>query len=742
MSADAAAYTKHVQVMLGDVPCRTTTFVADSELLCIGVEAGSGVHDVQVRISDPFFSDKVMASRGSEGNSSTTVMSPQVLTNVGMLGRGVLRPVFFVGGINFLSVGYRNPVAPVPGKASPTPSGPSNTSRAMAQTCELLLRSSCRNTSRFASRVSWLDDLLSASECGKSPSESNTTLPGGLLRDVYTLLFPYRHADVVSDLWTDVAAAFLEATKALDANNSNRSVHTPSQTKGITNRRILEALNCSARSAPLHKSETPALATQDMEIKLDGPVRAVATVMGRVFIGGGFRTASRSKTSQPLLVNHIFEFNNVACSSVEGESGAISLSRTADTAGIAGDGRIQRTPSRSGYKTEFLQSMGSGTDGPVHSMDIYQGLVVVGGTFGHVYSPFPDSRLHSGGLAAWHPNRSEWSLIGRTPHPDASVLQVKTYRNQLYIAGRFREVGGVVVNNVAVHDGDAAAEGGWRSLASGLHGGHVTSLQFVGNEVVVGGDFVRAGDGTLVKNIARWDGNEWQRMADQTCLQQCKLAAGKDQFVCQERNCELDGMVTALASSGSAVYAAGRFTMAGGHPASGIAQYYGGLWHPLPPVQGQIFSLLFVHREWAGEKSGSTFSDSIRKQPCLLAAGQFPERQTKVMRICIPDMGAPLPGLNYSAPSNGSSSDWRTNASQASLTNRNTNVSNQTRSTGDSREGLDFDFDRFLRADQRPLPFHVPFNNWEIVPANDPAGLQGKNEALILQQFTETELEP
>ena len=69
-------------------------------------------------------------------------------------------------------------------------------------------------------------------------------------------------------------------------------------------------------------------------------------------------------------------------------------------------------------------------------------------------------------------------------------------------------------------------------------------------------------------------------------------------------------------------------------------------------------------------------------------------------------------------------------------------MSNQTRSTGDSREGLDFDFHRFLRADERPLPFHLPFSNWEIVHANDPAGLQGKNEALILQHFTETELEP
>jgi hypothetical protein len=99
-------------------------------------------------------------------------------------------------------------------------------------------------------------------------------------------------------------------------------------------------------------------------------------------------------------------------------------------------------------------------------------------------------------------------------------------------------------------------------------------MAFVGNELIVGGDFVKAGE-TLVNNIARWDGSQWQRMADKDCAKECELANGPDRFLCQKHNCELDGMVTVLASHGAAVYAAGLFRKAGARPALGLAQYFG-----------------------------------------------------------------------------------------------------------------------------------------------------------------------
>jgi len=198
---------------------------------------------------------------------------------------------------------------------------------------------------------------------------------------------------------------------------------------------------------------------------------------------------------------------------------------------------------------------------------------VIGGSFGQVY-PVEGNPIISGGLAAWNPIKAEWLLIDRTPLRDAIVSQVKSYRNVLYIVGRFKDVGGSKnVNHVAMHRGDSTTAGGWSGFLTGLHGGHAVCLAFIGNEMIVGGTFERAGE-TLMENIARWDGRQWQRMANKNCARQCDLSNGPDRFMCKEHNCELDGMVTALAANGGSVYAAGQFQLAGAHPAHGIAQYY------------------------------------------------------------------------------------------------------------------------------------------------------------------------
>ena len=63
------------------------------------------------------------------------------------------------------------------------------------------------------------------------------------------------------------------------------------------------------------------------------------------------------------------------------------------------------------------------------------------------------------------------------------------------------------MNNVVVHRGDSASAGGWTGFSTGLVGGHTVCITFVDNEVIVGGNFVRAGE-TVVNNIVLWDGRE------------------------------------------------------------------------------------------------------------------------------------------------------------------------------------------------------------------------------------------
>ena len=516
-----------------------------------------------------------MATSKVETNKSksTTIAYPVKFINTGKLSQGLLRPLFLVGGINFLSIGYRS-LSPLPLPAPkalfngttiiPPPRSPTNISLAFAQSCELLLRSSCKNGSFLKDELRWNDASTSFQKnCSATPFFSIS-----LLAQVYNILFD--HDLNRSMMLTDVIDYFanFNGSGYFNVNGSRVAPHN------ITSRSLVDLFNCSASAAhpprhtttapPIHEIiNKPIVTTAQVNIHLDGPVRALSTVMGRVFVGGGFQKILGAGYSVPLVVNHVFEFTNIGSVGIGGDGG---ISKD-------GDGRGQRSRSGSGYKTPLVESLGDGTDGPVHSMTSYHNMIVIGGSFGQVY-PVEGNPIISGGLAAWNPIKAEWLLIDRTPLRDAIVSQVKSYRNVLYIVGRFKDVGGSKnVNHVAMHRGDSTTAGGWSGFLTGLHGGHAVCLAFIGNEMIVGGTFERAGE-TLMENIARWDGRQWQRMANKNCARQCDLSNGPDRFMCKEHNCELDGMVTALAANGGSVYAAGQFQLAGAHPAHGITQYY------------------------------------------------------------------------------------------------------------------------------------------------------------------------
>ena len=120
-------------------------------------------------------------------------------------------------------------------------------------------------------------------------------------------------------------------------------------------------------------------------------------------------------------------------------------------------------------------------------------------------------------------------------------------------------------------------------------------------------------------NIARWDGFTWQRMPDEECERTCTHTG--DQFVCQDRNCELGGPVTALASTGATVFAAGVFDLAGGRPVRNLAQYFSGTWKPvLGGVVGSVFDL----KVFSLNNPPSIYHDSgIQEIECLYVAGDL-----------------------------------------------------------------------------------------------------------------------
>ncbi len=136
--------------------------------------------------------------------------------------------------------------------------------------------------------------------------------------------------------------------------------------------------------------------------------------------------------------------------------------------------------------------LGSGLNGPVLALAIYNNKLIAGGNF-----------TTAGGnganyIAAW--DGSVWTPLGTGTNYAVCALTV--YNNQLIAGGGFDSASGVRAVGVAAWDGNS-----WTNLAGGIVGA-VNALTVFDNKVIVGGNFVSQGD----TNIAAWDGSTWSAL--------------------------------------------------------------------------------------------------------------------------------------------------------------------------------------------------------------------------------------
>ncbi|RMH28677.1 MAG: hypothetical protein D6692_04975 [Planctomycetota bacterium] len=132
----------------------------------------------------------------------------------------------------------------------------------------------------------------------------------------------------------------------------------------------------------------------------------------------------------------------------------------------------------------------------------------------------------------------------------------------LYAGGRFLNIGGVAANNIAKWDGTA-----WSPLGGGLYRSsgvaqviHMTSWDDGnGTALYAAGTFNRADSGTVVQNVAKWDGTSWTPMGDGLDLTVQELVVWDD-------------------GSGEALYALGNFNNSGANPVSRMAKWNGTSW--------------------------------------------------------------------------------------------------------------------------------------------------------------------
>jgi hypothetical protein len=164
---------------------------------------------------------------------------------------------------------------------------------------------------------------------------------------------------------------------------------------------------------------------------------------------------------------------------------------------------------------------------------------------------------------------ANWSSMGGIPGADRLVYAaVVDDAGNLYIGGTFNITGNVIANHIAKWDGST-----WSALGSGISG-QVSALAVSGSDLYAAGTFTTAG-GNAANNIARWDGSSWSA-----------LGSGTSGGVAWEPG------VSALAVSGSDVYAGGSFTTAGGQGASNIAKWDGSSWSALGSgISGDVYAL-------------------------------------------------------------------------------------------------------------------------------------------------------
>ncbi len=189
----------------------------------------------------------------------------------------------------------------------------------------------------------------------------------------------------------------------------------------------------------------------------------------------------------------------------------------------------------------------------------------VGGTFTNCGGIFATN------IAKW--DGTNWSALGggigyygAGLYPIVNVLA--WHDGQLYAGGAFTNSGSTMISNLARWDGNAwsSVGGGVGGSSSLVSGGEVATLEFLGNDLYVGGQFNSAGALSAL-NVAKWNGSNWSA-----------LGTGL-------KGPPNSRPVNALALLGTDLCATGNFTNAGGFTAR-VAKWDGANWSSLGAING------------------------------------------------------------------------------------------------------------------------------------------------------------
>jgi hypothetical protein len=150
---------------------------------------------------------------------------------------------------------------------------------------------------------------------------------------------------------------------------------------------------------------------------------------------------------------------------------------------------------------------------------------------------------------------------------DGKINSMTSSGNVIYAGGEFTNAGGTLVNNIARWNGIS-----WLPLGTGTDG-RINTVIAWNNVIYIGGLFTSV-NGIPANNIAQWNGTNWAAIGSGT-----------------------DGEVFSLVKEGDFIlYAGGNFANAGGVPAANIARWDGSNWTALSSGTNNIvYALEYVN---------------------------------------------------------------------------------------------------------------------------------------------------
>jgi hypothetical protein len=144
-----------------------------------------------------------------------------------------------------------------------------------------------------------------------------------------------------------------------------------------------------------------------------------------------------------------------------------------------------------------------------------------------------------------------------------NVFDLQLINNKLFVVGAFTKADPIFPINVVEWD---HLNSSWKKLDDGnpnqgIHDGMILSMERSGNSIYAGGNFSVAG-GTYARNIASWNGNNWQA-----------LGTGFENGI--------GGTVYEILTDGEMLFAGGYFGSAGSSEAYHVAMWDETSWSPL-----------------------------------------------------------------------------------------------------------------------------------------------------------------